>query len=183
VAVDPRIWTFLYRQGHRDDEIATCEAGVAATAHLHDLPAQSTAHRLLGCALSRAGRHEEAIGHLGRAVDLAERTGDLYHQAYAHQGLACAWEDDENIHQAMAHATRSLNLYQTIGNPVWEANVLTQQGWYAALLGDYSKARSNCETALTVHRRHDNGDGMADALDNLGYVAQHTGHYAQAVRY
>ncbi|MFD7658820.1 NB-ARC domain-containing protein [Actinosynnema sp. NPDC059797] len=68
--------TYHLRRGHRHDELAVWQAALDAAEHLPDLATRIRAHRLLGYACSRLDLHEQATGHLERALDLAVRHHD-----------------------------------------------------------------------------------------------------------
>jgi tetratricopeptide (TPR) repeat protein len=186
----PAVWqlawtldTYHFRQGHLHNEVACWRAGLAAAERLGDPIVQTLAHRLLGHAYLRTGRHTEALDHLEQAVILAEYSGDTRNQARAHYNLASAWALQGDDQQALTHATRALHLYQTLNNPVWQAEALNAVGWYHARLDHYDEARTLCEQALTLHRMHRHRDAEADTLDTLGYITHHTGQHTQALAY
>ncbi|MGH3624209.1 MAG: tetratricopeptide repeat protein [Sciscionella sp.] len=66
---------------------------------------------------------------------------------------------------------------------MWEARALNSVGWLSARLGQHAQARTHCEVALTLFRRHHHCDGEAATLDSLGYLAHHTGDHIQALGY
>ncbi|MET8760658.1 BTAD domain-containing putative transcriptional regulator [Lentzea sp. NPDC004782] len=173
--------TFHIRGGHRHDRLTAWRAALNAAAHLPDPTTRSRAHRLLGGACSQLGLHEEANGHLDRALDLAVRHHDPTEQAHTHRMLAQAWEKRGDGHRALGHARHVLDLYRTLDQPVWEAVALNTVGWYAAHLGDFDTARDHCHAALTLHRHHHNPEGEANTLDSLGFIAHRTGDHQQAL--
>jgi tetratricopeptide (TPR) repeat protein len=113
---------------------------------------------------------------------LAEKHHDTVQQAHTHQVLAMAWDRHGDRRQALAHATRTCDLYRALDRPVREAETLNQIAWYAARLGEFDTARTHCQAALTLWRRHE-PDGEAFTLDTLGYIAHNTGHHQQAIDY
>ncbi|HWO65469.1 MAG TPA: tetratricopeptide repeat protein, partial [Umezawaea sp.] len=132
-------------------------------------------------ACSRLGLHEEAIEHLGKALDLAVHDRDRTELAHTSRALAYAWELRGDDRRAMDHARSALDLYRGLGQPVREAIALNQVGWYAARLNDFDTARDHCQAALTLHRTHHNPEGEAATLDSLGLIAHRTGDHRQAV--
>ncbi|MBW4718180.1 AfsR/SARP family transcriptional regulator [Saccharothrix obliqua] len=173
--------TFHDRRGHRDEQIAMWEAALRASAHLPGLVGLRV-HELLGRTYAGAGRHDDAIEHLHKALTLAERHDDPSQQAHAHYTLAWTWELHGDDRKALDHATRALDQYRDLDHAVWAADALSRVGWYTARLGEHGTARTQCETALAQHRRHRNTVGEADTLDSLGYIAHHTGHHEESVR-
>ncbi|TCO59549.1 AfsR/SARP family transcriptional regulator [Actinocrispum wychmicini] len=175
--------TFRELRGHLHDNVAAWRAGLAAADNLADPAARHLAHQQLGHACARAGRHEEALHHLGRALALAEDIGDRPGQAHTYGLLGWAWEQRGEDRRALEHATQALNLYQTLDNPVWKAHSLSQVGWLQARLGDYDLARVSVEAALAGVRSHRNRHGEARNLDSLGLIAYQTGQYILALDY
>ncbi|MEU5696865.1 tetratricopeptide repeat protein [Actinosynnema sp. NPDC020468] len=172
--------TFHARRGHRHDDLAVWRIALDAASHLPDPNHRVIAHRCLGRAAARLGRHEDAVGHLRRALDLAGSSP--VEQAHTHRALASAWEQREDYRRALEHARRALDLYRTLDRPIPEAQVLNGVGWFAALLHEFDTARAHCEAALALFRRHDDPPGEAATLDSLGWIAHHTGDHREAVR-
>ncbi|MCS7477029.1 BTAD domain-containing putative transcriptional regulator [Umezawaea endophytica] len=173
--------TFHVRRGHRGDAIAVWRAAVDAAAHLPDPATRSRAHRLLGNACSRSGRHDEAAEHLDQALALALRHDDSFEQARTHTTFAFACGRQGDDRRALDHARRAVDLYRTLDDPVWEADALNMMGWFAAHLGDFDAARAHCHAALALQRRHHDPEGEADTLNSLGLIAHRTGDHRQAV--
>ncbi|MFC5060279.1 AfsR/SARP family transcriptional regulator [Saccharothrix xinjiangensis] len=172
--------TFHNRRGHLAEQLVVCRAGLAAAERLGDPSARLRVHRLLGRTHAALRQHDEAVGHLDRALALAERH-EPGTRAHIHQVLAWTWARQGDDARALEHATRSLEFYRTLGNPAWEANALNMVGWYAAQNGEHDRAREHCRAALELHRRHGNPEGEADTLDSLAYIDHRTGRHEQAV--
>ncbi|MFC6092541.1 AfsR/SARP family transcriptional regulator [Saccharothrix lopnurensis] len=172
--------TFHNRRGHLAEQLAVCRAGLVAAERLDDPSARLRVHRLLGRTHAALRQHDEAVGHLDRALALAERHEPTT-RAHIHQALAWTWSRQGDEARALEHATRSLESYRDLGNPAWEANALNMVGWYAAQNGEHDRAREHCRAALDLHRRHDNPEGEADTLDSLAYIDHRTGRHRQAV--
>ncbi len=167
------LYTFLVRRGYRAEVLATWQAAVAAADRLPDAAAGALAHRRLGRAHSRLGRHDEAISHLRRALDLAE---DPTEQAHIHHAFAAVLERRADYRQAMEHAHQALALYRRLGLPLLSAHALTAMGSAAVHLGEYDSARDHGQAARELCHRHHDPAGEADALDTLGRAAYHTEH-------
>ena len=173
--------TFHLRRGHTRDAVAVWRAALHAADHLPDPATRSRAHRNLGRACGRLGRHEEAVEHLDQALALTVRHGDLAGQARCHQVLSVTWEVRGDGRQALDHARRALDLYRAVDLPVLEADALNMVGWCAARLGDFDTALDHCRAALALHRRHAYVEGEAATLDSLGFIAHHTGDHEDAL--
>jgi tetratricopeptide (TPR) repeat protein len=173
--------TFRLWRGHRHDQYMSWQGGLAAAQHL-DTWRLAFAHRNLGVACARAGRHNEALAHLRQAVVLNERANDLLGLATCHMNFARTWEVQENYQLALTHAEQSLHLFRQFDTPLYQADMLGAIGMYRARLGDYRNAYDACEAALALvgpQYRH----GEANILDSLGYIASRTGQYLQARGY
>ncbi|WP_246037618.1 AfsR/SARP family transcriptional regulator [Saccharothrix texasensis] len=174
---------FHLRRGHLDDDLAVWHAALNAATHLPEPTTRARARRYLGIAYLRLRRHEEATGHLHRALALAEHHHDTTQQAGTHLDLAQTWELRGDDRKAMKHARNALDLCRTLDNATRKAEALNAVGWFAARLGDFDTARSHCQTALALHRHHNNSEGEAATLDSLGYIDRHTGHHHQAIHH
>jgi DNA-binding SARP family transcriptional activator/Tfp pilus assembly protein PilF len=172
--------TFHWRQACLPEGLAVARAGLAAAEQLADPTTLGLAHQHLGLACTRIGLRDEAIDELWQAVTFAEQSGDVELQARAHHVLAGAWEEHGDPERALEHATHALRLFEKLDLPVREARARNAIGWYLALLGRYEQARVHCEAALVVFEQHSQ-QGEAAALDSLGYIAQKTGQYNQAL--
>ncbi|HEX7309101.1 AfsR/SARP family transcriptional regulator [Lentzea sp.] len=177
-------WTlgiYQLRSGHRRDRLAVWLAGLAAAEQLGDPGTVVLAHRQLGNAYTELGMHDEAVGHLNRALALVERLDDPAAQAHTHRMLAWAWGLRDDDERALEHSNRALELYRVVGNPTWEAHMLNSASWYIARLGDHDQARDHCHTALKLYRLHHDPDGEAATWDTLAHIDHHSGLHAEAV--
>jgi tetratricopeptide (TPR) repeat protein len=175
--------TYHTWRGLGEAELSTWQCTLDSVGHLDDPAISIRAHRRIGGALTRVGRHADALDHLQRAIELAERVKDLPAQAHTHRALACAYGQRSQNRQALQHAMRALHLYQAMDDPVWAARALNAVGWYSARLGRHSQARIYCEAALALFRRHDDPDGEADTLDSLGFLTHQCGRHGDALGY
>jgi DNA-binding SARP family transcriptional activator/tetratricopeptide (TPR) repeat protein/DNA-binding XRE family transcriptional regulator len=177
-------WTlasFLERQGHWPDWVATQEAALTAARRLADQPAQAVAHRLLGRAYTRLGRYEEANAHLQRAAQAFGDLGDHDGQARTYHDLAIMSGRQIRYRDALDHAQRALDLRRGTGHRVWQARALNTVGWYHVLLGEYPQALNCCGEALALHQEFGDRQGEAHTLDTLGYTHHHLGQHRDAV--
>ncbi|WP_367130155.1 tetratricopeptide repeat protein [Saccharothrix sp. HUAS TT1] len=168
-------------RGHLNDAFTAWQAALDAAAHLPAPVTLIRAHRLLGNAHSRLGRHEQAAGHLRQALTLAEQNHDDAEQAHVHRLLALAHARRGDHRRALLHAERTLALYRPLGRPAWEAAALALVGSCASAVGDHDAARDHCRAALALHRRLGNLEGEATALDGLASIDHRVGRHHQAV--
>jgi DNA-binding SARP family transcriptional activator/tetratricopeptide (TPR) repeat protein len=146
-------------RGYFRERIITWQAGLAAAEHLGQPVMQSLAHGWLGQACAHAGRHDEAVGHIARAITLAENSGDTASQAHGYLQLSRVWGLQGKHIEALSQAVRALPLFQALGHLGWEAQALNEIGWHQAHLGQFNEARASCEAALALYHRLHNREG------------------------
>lgn len=185
-----RVWrlawaldTFHRRRGHIHGQLAVWQVGLVSAQHGTDQTPLAIAHRNLGIAYIRTGRHDEALEHLEQALRLARQTGDIVGEGHNQLALAYACERNEDDQRALDHAWNALAVFRALDHPVWEAQALTQAGLYLARLGQHDQAYAHCQPALEKFRRHHERDGEAETLANLGYTAHHAGQNRAAIDY
>ncbi|MEV8437509.1 tetratricopeptide repeat protein [Actinosynnema sp. NPDC051121] len=171
---------FHRRNGLTDDDVHVWQLAADAAGHL-DPPADITAHRNLGVALTLAGRHEQALAHLRRALATAQEVDDPRALAAVHRAIARVLGNQDDDRQALDHAVTAAGLSRRLGDPAGEADALGDIGRHAARLGDHAMAFEHCVTALELHRAHANTGGAADTLKTLGHIAQKTERYHDAL--
>jgi DNA-binding SARP family transcriptional activator/tetratricopeptide (TPR) repeat protein len=173
--------TFHRHRAHLHDNLEVWQAASTAAENGGGPSDRALAYRLLGSAQSRLGMHEKGLRNLDQALAYAERASDLPGLAHTHHLLGGAWELQDDDRKALEHATQALDLFQRLDMPAWEAWVLDQVGWHQARLGRHAEARTNCERALVLARRHGDRETEATTLDSLGYAAHRAGQHADAL--
>ncbi len=176
-------WTFdsfHYRQGHLLSNVSCWERALESAVRLAEPAAVAVAERYLGRALARAGNTAEAIGHLRRALAYTEQTEDRYGQAHVHYSMGWVFELGGDDELALRHSTLALRLFRELGDPTWEARLLTKVAGEHARLGQLDQAVAACTSALIAHRRLGDEYGQIDVLTTLGYVAQVSGRHTEA---
>jgi tetratricopeptide (TPR) repeat protein/transcriptional regulator with XRE-family HTH domain len=177
-------WTlsdYFERRGHWQDWVSTHRTAAAAAERTADRVGLAHAHRGVGRAYVRLGRHREARAHLDRALDILREIGDLAGQARTHHHLAISFEREGRHIDAVGHAERALDLYRATGDRCGQARTLNGIGWHYALLGDYRQALACCGQAIV--KLQEIGDRHAEAAtwDSLGYAHHHLGHHTKAI--
>jgi DNA-binding SARP family transcriptional activator/Tfp pilus assembly protein PilF len=172
--------TFLDRRGDWRQLMSTWQIALGAAGRAGDLAAQAYAHRRLGYAETRLGRHAEGHATLNRALDLYQAIADHAGQANTHHVLAARSRLQGDCRRALDHARQALALFQSAGNHRGQAAALNSVGWYLALLGDHDEALAHCRRALTLSQRIDDRYGQAHVWDNLGVAHHHAGQYGRA---
>jgi len=163
------------------------QAGLAAAEQAGDPAARARAHRLLGLAYARVGRHTEAVRHLQRALTLAGHTGDTLAQATP--TTLSRGPTNDGARTSARWNTPPMPSVSTRHSPCRcekprHSTLLagTTPCWVAT-----SKPVPTVRTALNLHRHHDDEpatlDSLGYTLDSLGYIAHHSGRHLQARDY
>ncbi|AXX30274.1 tetratricopeptide repeat protein [Actinosynnema pretiosum subsp. pretiosum] len=172
--------TFHWQHGHDRHQLVTWGAALASAEALRSTPRLALAHRLLGAATVRAGRHIEGVWHLRRALDLVERLDDTSAEAHAHRALARSLGTAGQHEAGLAHARRALELYGRLGEPRHEADALDLMCGLDAALGRFPEAEAHGLDALGLYRELGDVRGEASALETLGHLARRAGDASSA---
>ncbi|WP_422772334.1 BTAD domain-containing putative transcriptional regulator [Plantactinospora sp. WMMC1484] len=172
--------TFLDRQGHWHEYVATHRVALDAARRRQDTVGQAHTHRNLARAYARLGRYDDAQDHLHRALDRYRACGDRVGEGHAHGNLSWLLEQRGRYAEALTHACLALGLYGLTGDRAMQANALNTVGWQHALLGDYDEALKHCEQALTLLQALHDRFGEAVTWDSIGYVHQRRGNFSLA---
>ncbi len=114
---DYHIGKCLVQLGAPADAIDPIEAAISTFHHLGDDIIGARALRLLGVALTRIGRQDDADESLHRALDAMNRLGLKHDQAVTFEALAELAEDRANVEAAHSYRTQAFERYQDIGHP------------------------------------------------------------------
>jgi tetratricopeptide (TPR) repeat protein len=137
--------------------------------------------RLLGRALVRLRRFDEANVHLNTALAIYTDLDDAIGMAHTHRDL-CWKLDLEGDHEAaLPHAERAYELFRAAGHRAGEARSLNAIGWFNIAFGRYETALAQCREALRVQREIDDRFAQAETLDSLGKAYRHLGDTRRAV--
>ncbi|MFD1936679.1 BTAD domain-containing putative transcriptional regulator [Nonomuraea mangrovi] len=177
-------WTladYLDRRGRWHDQALTQEAALDAARRRRDRLGQAQAHRDLGWAYTRLGRHDDGHAHFQLALELYGQLGDRGGQAHTHGNLSSALDMQGRYEEALDHAQQALALCRATGHRAGQARALNAVGWHHALLGDHHRALDYCEQALAVLEELGDRRGQAHVWDSLGYVHHHLGRHQRAI--
>ncbi|NUS11470.1 MAG: tetratricopeptide repeat protein, partial [Streptomyces sp.] len=169
-ALDP----YHRHRGHLEEAAAAWRLAVDAAGRLPGPAARAQAHQMLGDACAQLGRTDDALRHLGRALELAEPAGDAACRGEIHHSLGGAWERHGDDRRALEHARQALLAFEGLDDTYRQARALNGVGWLESRLGRHVEARAHCEAALALMRGHPADRrrfGEANILDSLGYVA------------
>lgn len=172
--------TFLDRQGHWPEYLATQRVALRAARHLADRDGEARSHRFIGNALSRLGQHDDADRHFHRALELYAGLGDLVGQARIRRALCWSAGQRGRHDEALHHSVRALDLFRAAGHRSGEARALNAVGWYHALRNETGPALAHCEQALALHRELGSRDGEASTLDSIGFIHHQLGDHRRA---
>jgi tetratricopeptide (TPR) repeat protein len=172
---------FHDRAGYWHDWAAGQRFALAAAKRLGDISAQASAHRYIGRACFHLQHHDQALGHLTRALELQHRLDHPAHEAGISIDLTRLHEERGNFAEALQLARRALELYESIGHRAGVAFALNAAGWYYALLGKYTDGLRCSERSLALAIEIGNRVGEAQAWDSIGFIHQLTSQPEQAI--
>jgi DNA-binding SARP family transcriptional activator/tetratricopeptide (TPR) repeat protein len=176
-------WTltsFLDLRTHWQELADTQRTALVAAVRLADLPGQAYAHRILGRALTRLRRYDDADPHYRQALTLCRQLADHIGQAHTHLNLAWLHEQRRNHHDALDDARHALDLYRAANHRAGQASALNQIGWYHAQLDDHAAALTHCQQALELQQETGHRHGQASTWHSLGYAHHHLGDHERA---
>jgi predicted negative regulator of RcsB-dependent stress response/Cdc6-like AAA superfamily ATPase len=167
------ITTFLDRDLHWHDWLATGTVALRAAERLGHPAAEAAAHRSLAHVAVQQGRLEDAGAHLGAALALFEAAGDPASQAATHNSIGGVCEEMGRYDEALAHAREAHRLFASDGDEIGQAHALNSIGWCEARLGRYTAALASCEQSRERLQQLGDRFGEAVAWDSTGFI-RHT---------
>ena len=171
---------YFYRRGYLHERITIMSGALAAATRIDDTLGQAISLRCLGSAFTETGSYDQARAHLNRCLPLFQRLGDRHGEARVRRNLSVLADFQGRYADALGHSQQALRLYRVIGNEAGEAEVLSNVAWCHALLGEYEQAREFCEQSLALIAKLGGLDVEYGVRDTLGYIALHTGDFAEA---
>ncbi|MEI7055387.1 BTAD domain-containing putative transcriptional regulator [Nocardioides sp. CCNWLW239] len=146
-------------------------------------------HRAAGAACGRLGRVEDALEHLGRALELATESGDLVAEGKTLHRLATVATASGDHAGAAAYAARAADVFARGGDLIRAAWTTGRLGLYEALDGSYESGLRHCEAALAELRRVAPGyRSEGNVVATIGWIHQQrgdvdeaAGHFEEAV--
>ncbi|MGY0389175.1 BTAD domain-containing putative transcriptional regulator [Nocardioides sp. WG-D5] len=138
-------------------------------------------HRAAGAACGRLGRVEDALDHLGRALDLAMESADLAAEGKTLHRLATVATASGDHAGAAAYAARAAEVFARAGDPIRAAWTTGRLGLYEALDGDYASGLRHCKAALAGLRRVAPGNrSEGNVVATIGWIHQQLGSFDEA---
>ncbi|MET9364512.1 BTAD domain-containing putative transcriptional regulator [Streptomyces sp. NPDC006632] len=172
--------TFRWRRGLFAESIRAWHLALDAARATEDASLTAHTRQRLAVALAQAGRHEEALPHLGAALAHFTDHDDLPGRTRSHHALAEVHVRINAYESSLPHFAQAVEGYRRLGNQVGESNALNGTGWALARLGRYSSGEEHCLQALPLLRLHDDGEGQAATWDTLAHIAWRTGRTERA---
>lgn len=132
----------------------------------------------LGASLCIAGRMRAGLRYLDEAaaaLDGVPLARVLVRRAYVRGYLQSRFEESD------ADLRHARGLFAGAGDQVWEARALNLHGLVAARLGDLESAAEAFEEYGELSAQRDDGDGVAIAHHNTGWLAAIRGDLPQAL--
>ncbi|MEV1026468.1 BTAD domain-containing putative transcriptional regulator [Streptomyces sp. NPDC050264] len=173
--------TFRWRRGLFTQSIQAWYAALDAAAALRDAALAAHTRQRLAVALAQAGRYEDALPHLDRALAHFGDHGDTAGLTRTHHALAEVHVRIDAHERSLPHFAEALKGYRRLGDEVGEANTLNGTGWALARLGRYESGEEHCRQALPLLQHHRDGEGQAATWDTLAHIAWRTGRTEHAL--
>ena len=173
--------TFLDRQGHWHDWVATAQLALEAAVRIGDRAGQAHAHRQLAGGYICLNRYHDANVHLDHALDVQRAVRDETGQAHTHLDLCLLFERQGRYQDVLDHAQTALRIYRASGHVAGQARALNTVGWSHSLLGNHELSLDCCEQALALLREIGDRPGEAHTWDSLGYAHNRLGHRLKAI--
>jgi DNA-binding SARP family transcriptional activator/Flp pilus assembly protein TadD len=115
---------FFDSRGHWDDRVAMCHAGLAAARCERDPAIEGLMRSGLGVACIMTRQLDEALVHLGQALELMRRGGDQRGEGHAWNNIAVALSHQRRFDEAVAAYRRALAVHVTNDHAVGRAVTL-----------------------------------------------------------
>jgi len=140
------------------------------------------AHYWVGCAFIWAGKRDEAIPHLTRAIEIARKTDNKLVENRSLSELAEPIMGDlDTIEEGRSQYEKSLRISKEIGDKVVQANNLRQLGYYHNWKGEFDRAKENLNGALTLAEELGNNLHKIGTLFVLSIAQAGKGEYNEAI--
>ncbi|MDH6523032.1 DNA-binding SARP family transcriptional activator/Flp pilus assembly protein TadD [Streptomyces sp. SAI-135] len=159
----------LNRQGMWHHLQVSQQTGVAAAVRSGDPAAEGRALWGLALADANMGRHQEACGHLHRALAIFTETGAREDAAATRSRIGYLLTEQGDHVAALEHAHETLALYPPGTDPARRAGALNSVSWLYAQLGQLEEAADHVRQALALDV-HLSPYALADTWDTLGFI-------------
>lgn len=140
-------------------------------------------HHVVGNALLRAARYDQASVRFRIAIRLFTRVGDLVSAADSYNSLSIVEARRNRSDQAIDYLTRAKSIHRDIGNRVGEIQARSNIARHHIERGNLSAAEKILKELLPMIRRMRPRMSAAFAHARLGYVNEARGRLATALGY
>lgn len=157
--------------------------GLERAKALGDLDLQARFHYVLGRAAWNVGDYTSSTEDYVAAISAAEAANSRLVAFDAHLGFSSLFVDLKQPEQALFHIRRARAIAETLDDKVRLGDLHKISGNNALASGNFALARQEQETSLRLHREAGSERGVADALQNIGFVIEQQGDFAGALGY
>ncbi|MDT0395120.1 MULTISPECIES: BTAD domain-containing putative transcriptional regulator [Streptomyces] len=177
------LWGFFYLRSHVLDWLDTSRTGLAAARAAGSREGEARALSDTAAALRNAGRTDEAIAHLHKALELRQELGDREGRSSVISNLGDAYLHAGRLDKAVEYTRRGLAVDRLTGDVWGEGIALSNLGDAYQRMGRYDDALGCLERALVVLRAGGNRWVEGVTLDILGTVHHRLGRHGESVEH
>lgn len=178
-AADLSVLLFRYLDAtgrHEDALVLHTEAGRVA-----DGPMRGRVLACLGTVCWRLGRYDEAVRHLGSALEVHQQFGNTDGEGVTLTNLAIVHIEMGQLSEAIEHLRRAVSLHRSTGNLAAEADSRGNLCDAYIQLGDLPNALAEASEQYRLVRQAGDRSAEGVALSNLGTVLRRLGRLDDAL--
>ncbi len=174
------LFRYLNDAGHIPEALIVHGHALDAARRLGDRSAEANALRNLGDAELAQGRHQEAFGHMTRALTLSREAGDQVAEARTLCNIGLIHLNEGRYGQAAVILEECLILFQETGDRFGQSRALGNLGAAKRRLGHVQEAAGHYQQALALARQIGDQSGQAETLSRLGMLNLRQDRHEQA---
>jgi DNA-binding SARP family transcriptional activator/tetratricopeptide (TPR) repeat protein len=172
---------YLDRRGDRDDLMNINLVAVAAAGLAGDCAAEALTLSVLGTCYARAGRFDQSVQSLKRALQIRRDIGDREGVGRTLNNLGTTYGRQGRLDDAIRYLREGLAIHREIGAGYRESRTLNNLGEAYARAGQHGEAVHCLRQALEYRRRLGDPVGVAAVLLNLGSALRKHGQHREAI--
>lgn len=138
--------------GQYTEQLQSAERAAKLAAAVKDTTLLARAEMRYGTALLMLGHIEDGFRVLDAALPSVEATGDLRNLCWAINNIGVVYEVRGEFTTTRHYAERAVEMAERLADPTVLAFMIHRRGINAFFLGDWERARSDLEQALTLSR-------------------------------
>lgn len=155
----------------------------ATTTDIQHAKAEQTFQRAVQLRTANSAEaRREAIANFDAALPFFVSNGDSYRRAIIANSTGLLFARLGDMRSALPRYEEAIGLYHLLKDP-GEGGALNNAGGAADVLGDFVRAKSFYELALSVFARNGNYREQANTLSNLGKLAADQSNWQKALAY